>query len=139
MNTRGLPRTLLVALGLGGCGDDDGGTSGMTTTACLIAPFTESAESLTATDSATGQDTESATDTESSTVGPCLIAPPGTASSGTDTDTDTGSDTGTDTGDSSTTAGSTSDAQLDDHDAIVDRLLDRGVLPPDVAARLRAR
>jgi hypothetical protein len=149
MNTRRLPRTLVVALGLGGCGDDDGG-GGMTTTACLIAPLTDSAsdsstDSATgqstgsatgqSTGSATGQSTGSATDTDTgdgSTFGPCLIAPPTTGTTSSDTDTDTDTDTG---GDSTSAV---RDAPPD-HDTIVDELLDRGVLPPDVAAKLRNR
>ena len=119
----------------------------MTTTACLIAPWTESA---------TGPSTD--TDgTEASTVGPCLFAPPtdtgpdtgttsssGSGSEGTDTDTDSTSIgpclepplTGSGTGDT-TSAGLSDEAP--DHETVIGKVLERGVLPPDVAAKLHRR
>lgn len=145
MNTRRLPPALVIALGLG-CGDDGSGNE-TSTGPCLIAPLTESAE---------GPGSNTDTDGSEVSTSVCLSAPTVTVtesdgetgipttgtSTGSDTDTDTGSGSGTDTDtDTDTdTSGTTGmgDA-LPDHDAIVGRVLERGVLPPDVAAKLRKR
>ncbi len=91
-------------------------------------------------------------DVDPSTVGPCLGMVPGTSSGG-DTDTDgTGTGTGTGSG-SSGSSGSDTDTDTDtdtdggtstggaaagpeERGAVLGRLLDAGVLPDDVAAKL---
>lgn len=119
---------VLAALGLiGACKPDPGETQ-----PCL--------DFATETDTDSDSDSDSVgpcldydTDTDSDSVGPCLDVPP-------DTDTDTvgpclsppiDTDTDTDTSAPSERRGDRSDAR--------NRVLDRGVLPADVAERLRRR
>ena len=90
-------------------------------------------------------------DVDPSTVGPCLGMVPGTSSGGgTDTDgtgssgagtgTGTGTDSGADSDGDTDTDGGTSTggaaAAPDERGAVLGRLLDAGVLPADVAAKL---
>lgn len=155
MDLKRLPPSLLVALGLVGCGPavDDGTTEGnsgssstggsastvgpcldvITVGPCLVPPSTTVGPCLDAT-----------LDT---TIGPCLLPPltgsTGTGSgTGTDTDVDTDTDTDTDGSegtDGGTTGGASEGQTAEPRGAILGRLLDAGVLPPDVASKLRAK
>ena len=150
MNLRKLPPTMLLALGLA-CGGDDDPTGEASVSACLTPPYpeTEIGSCLSAT---TGLTTGSSTSGADSTFGPCLSPPEPTTDTdsssstgtGSDTGTDTGSDTGSDTGTGSDsgsgtdgTTGMMGDQRPPTRAAAVERVLERGTLPPDVAARLR--
>lgn len=126
-----------MALGLAGCGDDDGG---VTTGPCLdYAPMTgtETGDPTDASTSAcldvlpmttSGSDSGSG---DSTTFGPCLDAPPMTS---------TGSDSsGSDSSGSDSSGGSTGVDGADERDEVVRTLVDRGILPNDVAAKLGER
>ena len=149
MDLKRLPPSMLVALGLAAAP----AAPGCTVSSCLDVAGPEGETS------STGMVEGSSTvgpclDVDPSTVGPCLDVVPGTSSGGgTDTDgtgsgtgTGTGSGTGTGTGtgtdgDSDTdTDGGTSTggaaAGPDERGAVLGRLLDAGVLPADVAAKL---
>ena len=138
MDTKKLPPTLLIALGLVGCGDDGGEVS---TSACL------SLGSMTSegtTDATAGSESSSSSDSNSETTfGPCLDAPLSTTSTtdptgtGTGTGTDTDPDTDTDTDATGTgESDSSGSAGAQDRDDVVRTLLDRGILPHDVATKL---
>lgn len=151
MDLSKLPPFIAMSLGLLGCVAEP----------CLsLQPETESG-----TSSGTGTGTSGSTET--TMVGPCLgqqldtssttdpsetfttsacLSPPepetdtGTTGTGTDTGTGTGTDSGTDGGsDTGTTGAMLDEPQPTSRAAAVARVLARGTLPPDVAARLRDR
>lgn len=139
MNLRKLPPSMLLTLGLacnGGKGSDD-------TTAADSGPTTTSGTETMGSSTTLGPclDIDPATTSEGtgtsgadSTFGPCLSPEPPT---GTGTDTGTGTGTGTDSG---TDTDGTTGMMLDEPSsraAVLERVLERGTLPADVAARLR--
>jgi hypothetical protein len=157
MDVNKLPPSLLVALGLVGCGPSvevppagtDTGTGesleGPMTTACLECPID------TCDDVTTGPCLAEAEvsgclsppqSTSDTTTGPCLepdvtfINPDTETVTGSGTDTDT--DTDTDGTGSSSTTGATADARSQ-RDDLLRKLVEGGVLPPDLATRLRGR
>ena len=155
MDLKKLPPSLLVALGLG-CGpsvpDDEAGDgsptsadAGPTTTACLIAPETVG-PCLDGNFTSTGPCLEPPGDTGSDTG---FNTEAGTGTSGTDTGTSTagssssGSDTGTFATETATSvclggiAPDAPDARLDGQQGVRERLIEAGVLPNDVAERLK--
>ena len=140
MNLKKLPPSMLMALGLGCVAEaclsppydpTESSTSGGTNTVgpCLSPPLeTTAAESTGGTDSGTVGST-----TMGMTTGPCL-SPPEDSSGGTSTGTGDGSGTaesGSGSGGMEAPPASRAEA--------LRRVLDRGALPPDVAARLRGR
>lgn len=141
MDLKRLPPSLLIALGLAACeSDGDGATVG----ACLNVDPTVTTGSSSGTSSGSGTtevgpclDVDPSITTGGTTVGPCLDVPPGTTSTGADTDTDTDTDTDGDT-DTSTggDAGAGAPSESSHRSAVLGRLLDAGILPSDVAARL---
>lgn len=148
MDLRKLPPSVLLALGLAACGDDQvtGDTAvdeGPSTTTGI--PTEESLSGclsccldIESTDGTTTGPPSTSTDSTGGEVstGPCL-SPPET------TDTGTGTESGSDSGSSSDTGTGTegSTGMMADEPelraAAVERVLERGTLPPDVAARLR--
>jgi hypothetical protein len=139
VDVRRIPVPILLALGLGGCSTvsaclsiaaTEGGTDISTTGPCLQPPDVGPCLDPFTTGSCLAEGPCLDPDT---TTGPCLgiATSEDSGSSGSSTETGTGStDTGTETGtgeDSSTTT-----ARSD----VLKRLLDRGVLPDDIAARL---
>lgn len=151
MNLRKLPPSMLLTLGLA-CGDGKSSDETTTVNACLspidpteveTSPCLSTAGPTSTTDVATGPcldvgDESGFTTTGTgtggsggSTFGPCLSPEPPT---GTGTETDTGTGTGTDTGG---TTGMMGDEPPSSRAAALGRVLDRGTLPADVAARLR--
>jgi hypothetical protein len=155
MDLRKLPPSMVLTLGLA-CGDGKSSDEttvesclstmpGMESTSlgpCLdIGPcLSEETSFPTTGESTSGSSGSSSAD---STFGPCLSPEPPT---GTDTGTGTGS--GTDTGsgsdtdsatdtDATGTTGMMSDELPPSRAAALERVLERGTLPPDVAARLR--
>jgi hypothetical protein len=170
MDIKRLPPSLLVALGLAGCGptvnpDDDsagdasaseGTTTEASTSACLDVAFTES-------DTTGGMTTGPCLGQEQTTTGPCLAPEPSTGSgsdsgSGSGSSSDSGSGGSSDEGSGSvgmeTTTGPCLAPPGDAPDdggqpesplrgasaraEILQRVLSAGVLPPDVAAKLKA-
>lgn len=156
MNLRKLPPSMLLTLGLA-CGDGKSSDETTTVNACL-SPIDPTAVETTPCLSTTGMGNTSDVDTgpcldvgpclsEStgfgtsgsssgtggSTFGPCLSPEPAT---GTSTDTGSGTDTGTDT---DGTTGMMAEEPPTSRAAALERVLDRGTLPADVAARLRDR
>jgi len=143
MNLRKLSPSMLLTLGLA-CGDGKNTDDTTTVNACLSPPDPTEVETgpcldvgpLTTTggDDTIGNTSSGGTGTDTgtagSTFGPCLSPEPPTG-----TDTDTGTDTGTGT-ESST--GMMGDEPPTSRAAALERVLDRGTLPPDVAARLRS-
>ncbi|MCR9160919.1 MAG: hypothetical protein ACE37F_10830 [Nannocystaceae bacterium] len=137
MDLKRLPPSMLVALGLAAAP----AAPGCTVSSCLDVAGPE--EETSSTGSTEGTSTVGpCLDVDPSTVGPCLGVEPGTSSGG-DTETDgtgTGTGTGTDTDTDTDTDGGTStggaSAAADERGAVLGRLLDAGVLPPDVAAKL---
>jgi hypothetical protein len=157
---------ILVALGLAvACGPSANTEGEAESTACLSAPYdTEGPgeDSLgpclgalppeTGTGTGTSTGTGTGTDSGGSTFGPCLDVPP-PPETGTDTGPGTGSDTGTGSGtgsgagpclaglapDDAWGAGDPDAADLHDPAAVQRRVLTRGGLPADVAARLRKK
>lgn len=149
MDLKKLPSSMVLMLGLA-CNDND------TLGPCLspattddstyptVGPCLDVDPSITSGVGTSGSGTTSSGSTDTggtgadSTVGPCLSPPE--PSTGTDTGTGTG--TGTDTGSGTDTDGTTgmmSDEPPPSRAAALERVLERGVLPPDVAARLRDR
>lgn len=118
---------MLLALGLTGCGDEpDMGV-------CLsIGPM----PTTTATGTGTGA-TGTSGDSGDTEITPCLSPdiPAPTTGPMDSTGTGTGSDSGSGTEGSGT--GGVAEAPADSRADAIERLLDRGALPPDVAARLR--
>jgi hypothetical protein len=154
MNLRKLPPSMLLTLGLA-CGDGKSTDETTTVNACLSPP--DPTEMGTGSSSAsegttfgpcldigpvtsTGELTGTGSSGADSTFGPCLTPEPPTGTSGTDTGTDSGTDTGTDsgTGTEGTTGMMGDELPPTSRAAALDRVLDRGTLPADVAARLRA-
>jgi hypothetical protein len=151
MDLRKLPPSMLLTLGLA-CGDGKSSDETTTVNACLSPPdptgmmetgpclgmeepltTTGGDDTLGSTSGSTGTDTGSG----GSTFGPCLSPEPPTGSgTDTETDTDTGTGTGTGTG-TEGTSGMMGDELPPSRAAALERVLDRGTLPPDVAARLR--
>lgn len=145
MNLRKLPPSILLALGLA-CGDDEGSSDTVVDT-CL-SPATTNDGTLSAcldigpclsttglpTNTSTGM-ADSSSGAEVST-GPCL-SPPETTGTDTGSESSSGTETGVDTG-TSTGADMMGD-QVTSRSAAVERVLERGALPPDVAERLRRR
>lgn len=145
MNLRKLSPSMLLALGLA-CGDDDGTSSDTRVDACLSPPpetitgpcLSTTGPCLgmlptTADDGVTGTDSGSsgATTEMGMTTGPCLRPPLET-----ETDTDgSGSTTGGDSG----TGGALDQAPAETRADALRRVLERGSLPADVAARLRGK
>lgn len=159
MDLKKLPPSLLVALGLAGCGPsvDDDTTEGNAETSTTDASTSSVGPCLSPPGETVGPCLDSVTvgpclEPQTGTVGPCLDVPPGTSTgvclqpppttgstggdTDTDTDTDSDSDGGTDTG---TTGGAGEGQAADPRGAILGRLLDSGVLPADVASKLRAK
>lgn len=151
MDLKKLPSSMVLMLGLA-CTDQDtlGPCLSPATTddgsSPTVGPCLDVDPSVTSEVGTSGSGTTSigSTDTGStgadSTVGPCLSPPE--PSTGTDTGTDTGTGTDTDTGTGTDTDGTTgmmNDAPPPSRAAALERVLERGVLPPDVAARLRDR
>jgi hypothetical protein len=138
VDVRRIPVPILLALGLGGCSTvsaclslatTEGGTDTSTTGPCLSPPDVGSG-----LDGSTSGPDETTTGPclapEETTTGPCLdIAT--SEDSGSSSDSSSGSTDETGTGEDSST--STTTARSD----VLERLLDRGVLPDDVAARLQ--
>ncbi|MCX4239466.1 hypothetical protein [Paraliomyxa miuraensis] len=148
MNLRKLPPSMLLALGLA-CGDKGDGGDTTTVNACLSPPGPETAtgpclDVESCLSETTGFSTNDGTSTSTggsgsgsggdSTFGPCLSPEPPT-DSGTGSDTDAGTDTGTGSG--TGTSGMMGDEPPTTRAAAVGRVLDRGALPGDVAARLQ--
>jgi hypothetical protein len=138
VDTRRLPPALLIALGLIACGDD---STEVSTSACLSftgEPATETGSS------GSGSETSDGTGT---TFGPCLdVEPPtsttsGSTGSGSDDSTTVGPCLGpelpTSTGESDSSGTTTDSGGAADRDELVQTLIGRGVLPDDVAAKLR--
>ena len=154
MNLRKLPPSMLLTLGLacnGGKSSDDTtttvnaclspidptevstgpclSTSGLTNTSDIVTgPCLDVSDESGFTTTGTGG-------TGGSTFGPCLSPEPPTGT-GTETGTDTGTGSGTDT---DGTTGMMGDEPTSSRAAALERVLDRGTLPADVAARLRDR
>jgi hypothetical protein len=151
MNLRKLPPSMLLTLGLA-CGDGKGSDDTTTTVNACLSPIDPTEVStgpcLDIDPSATAGETTSdetgltgtgtGTGTGGSTFGPCLSPEPPTGT-GTDTGTGTESGTGTDTGTGTGTTGMMDDEPPTSRAAALERVLDRGTLPADVAARLRDR
>lgn len=141
MNLRKLPPSMLLALGLTGCGDEPDMGVCLSVTGPATNTTNDSATSTTAT-STTGESEEVGPCLD---VGPCLFdVPPLPETSTSGTDTGTGDDTGTDTGSGTDTGGSGSSSggmfgPESDREEALQRMIDRGALPPDVAERLRRR
>ena len=142
MNLRKLPPSMLLTLGLAcnaGKGSDDttAADSGPTTTSGSETMGTSTLGPCLDIDPATSSD-GTGTSGADSTFGPCLSPEPPT---GTGTDTGTGTGTGTDSGtDTDTDTDGTTGIMLDEPSsraAVLERVLERGTLPADVAARLR--
>ena len=142
MNLRKLPPSMVLALGLVACGDD--GSQESEAGPCLSIDPTEVGS---ATDTSTGSGSDSSGSSSGTTGGDSGTASSG--SSGADTTfgpcldiRPTGSDTGTG-GDSGSGSGSSGGMGVDEPVApsraeVTERVLERGTLPADVAARLRA-
>lgn len=153
MDLRKLPPSMLLTLGLA-CSDGKSSDDTSTVNACLSPPeettdvATGPCLDVDPTEVATGPcldvgpltgttdtGTTGTTDGADSTFGPCLSPEPPT---GTGTDTGTGTGTGGET-DTDGTTGMMNDAPPSSRAAAIERVLDRGTLPADVAARLRDR
>lgn len=144
MDLTRLPPSLLLALGLAACTED----KETSTSACLdVGPMTESSTGSMETSTSACLGVEPTTDVTTDitsgpcldvTSGPCLAPEPTTGTeTGTDTDTDTdGTSSSTGAADTGTTGNGLDAAP---RAAVVDRLANHGILPPDVIARLRAR
>ena len=139
MNLKKLPPSMLMALGLG-----------CVTEACLSPPLEPTESSTSGVDTgtntvgpgrsppleSTGMETMPTSGSTGSgsdgtdggmTTGPCLSPPE-----------DTGGSSGSDTGMGSDSSGAAGEAPpAETRDAALHRVLERGSLPPDVAARLR--
>ncbi len=169
MDIKKLPPSILVALGLAGCGptvssDDDGAGEGSASASETQEPTTSACLDVDPTNclSSTGFTTGPCLGAPQTTTGPCLsttgFPPETTSSSGSGSGSeDSGSESGTDSG--STSAGATTvgpclapppnegepipgEAELHSRAAparsdVVDGILARGVLPPDVAKKLK--
>jgi hypothetical protein len=161
MNLRKLPPSMLLTLGLA-CGDGKSSDETTTVNACLSPPDTTEVGTGSSSASegttfgpcldigpvtSTGELTGTGSSGADSTFGPCLSPEPptGTSSSDTGTGTGTGTDSGTDT---EGTTGMMGDElpptalaphAADSRRQALERLLERGTLPADVAARLRGR
>lgn len=142
MNLKKLSPSMLLTLGLA-CTDGKGSDETTTTVNACLSPPQETSETMgpcldidpTTFPTTTGSGTESSG--ADSTVGPCLgQEPPETTGTDTGSGTGTGSDTGTDT-DTDGTTGMMADERPPTRAAALERVLERGTLPPDVAARLR--
>jgi hypothetical protein len=146
MDTRRLPPALLIALGLIACGDD--GTE-VSTSACLSftgEPATETGSSGSGSDSGSDSGSETS-DGTGTTFGPCLdVEPPtSTTTGGTGSGSDDSTTVGpclvpeppTSTGESDSSGTTTDSGGAADRDELVQTLIGRGVLPDDVAAKLR--
>ena len=149
MILRRVPSSILFALGLTACGDDNGSDEGGSVGPCLICDPQQCNETVDATDDDTGTasatgSTSSATDSGStgvdeSDVGPCLTPEQDSSSGGSSSGSSSGSESGSESGDgaSSTTASGLDDAPAAGARAWADafaRVSER--LPADVAARL---
>lgn len=144
MDLRKLPTSMLLALGLVACGDD--GSQESETGPCLSFDPTEQGSGSgtgtgtgsgtdigsTGADGSSGSTTGGSSDT---TFGPCLGPLPSTET-GTETGPDTGSDSGSGSGTTGMDAQDAQDAAPTRAEAMA-RLLERGTLPADVAARLQ--
>ncbi len=159
MDVNKLPPSLLVALGLAGCGPSvetpPAGTDGMSggslegpmTTACLECPIDTCPDVTTGPCLAEAEvsaclEPWTSDVSDATSLGPCLqpdttfIADTETVgTSGTDTDTDTD---GSSSDSSGTTTGTTADARTERAD-LLRKLVDSGILPTDLATRLRHR
>lgn len=168
MDLRKLPPSMLLTLGLA-CGDGKSSDQTATTGSCLstngwdytdttastslgpcldVEPLTSTGPTSTETVDSTSTDGSSSADSTTgpclsttgwdttgsgeSTFGPCLSPEPPTS---TGTDSGSSSDSGSDSG----TTGMMGDAMPPSRAAAIERVLERGTLPADVAARLRDR
>ncbi len=144
MDLKKLPPSVLLALGLASCDDTGSTTSGDSTVGPCLSPAESSATlgpcldvdptiGMTTSGSTGGSDsgtTGSTGMTEGDvSTGPCLTPEP-PDSSGSDTDTGTGTD--------GTSSGGMEAPPSDSRAEALRRVLDRGALPADVAARLAA-
>lgn len=155
MDLRKLPPSMLLTLGLA-CGPGKGSDE-TTVDACLTPATTDEPSTGPGSDTDidtgpcldvgpclsedTGETTTGTTGTGGSgdsTFGPCLSPEPPT-STGTGSGSDSGSSSDTGSGSDSGTTGAMEDEPAPSRAAALERVLERGTLPADVAARLRSR
>ena len=151
MNLARLSPAILVALGLGlasceataclSLADEGPGVTGETagTTGTGMATGSTGMAS-TGSGSSSGVMTGSS-GADTTTIGPCLSQPETDSVSGSGSDSDSGSGSGSGSGSDSggSSSGGMEALPGDSRDDALQRVLDRGALPADVAARLRAQ